>query len=80
MRHGRGSLVAVDGDAHDLRARTGEIGDLPHGGLDIGRVGVGHRLHDDRRVAADQYAADVDRHGTAAGQGRGREAVQRHAL
>ena len=29
--------------------------------LDVGSVGVGHRLHDDRRTAADHDAADIDR-------------------
>ena len=34
--------------------------------FDIGRIGVGHRLHDDRGVAADGHAADVDRDGRSA--------------
>ena len=39
---------------------------------DVGRVGVGHRLHDDRRVAADDDAADVDGDGRPArGEGAG---------
>ena len=33
----------------DLRRRSG----------DVGRIGVGHRLHDDGRVAADDHAAHV---------------------
>ena len=60
MRHGLGGLVAVDRDAHDLRARAGKLGRLPRGRLHVGRVSVGHRLHDDRRLAADRDAADID--------------------
>jgi hypothetical protein len=45
----RPRLVAVDRDAHDLGARAMERGDLGDGRVDIGRVGVGHRLDDDRR-------------------------------
>ena len=29
--------------------------------FDVGGVGIGHRLHDDRRAAADHDAADIDR-------------------
>ena len=66
VRHGGRRLVAVDGDAHDLGARARERRHLPRGRLDVGGVGIGHRLHDDRRVAADGHAADIDRHGAAA--------------
>ena len=45
------------------RARSAH---LPRRALDVGRVGVGHRLHDDRRTAADDDAADVDGNGDAA--------------
>ena len=45
LRHGGGGLVAIDGDAHHLRAGAGERGDLAGGRLDVGGVGVGHRLH-----------------------------------
>ena len=60
-RHGGGRLVPIDRDAHDLRARARERRHLPRGRLHIGRVGVGHRLHDDRSAAADDHAADIDR-------------------
>ena len=53
IRHGGGGLGAVDGDAHQLRARPRQRRDLGDGRLDIGRVGIGHRLHDDGGVAAD---------------------------
>ena len=36
------------------------------GALDVGGVGVGHRLHDDGRAAADDHGADAD--GNAAGE------------
>ena len=49
LRHGGGRLVAVDGDAHQFGAGAGERRDLPRGAFDVGRVGVGHRLHDDGR-------------------------------
>ena len=39
----------------------GQRRDLARGAFDIGRVGVGHRLDDDRRAAADLHAADFDR-------------------
>ena len=32
----------------------------------VGRVGVGHRLHDDGRIAADGDAADIDGNGNSA--------------
>ena len=60
MRHRRRALVAIDRDAHQLRAGAPELADLLHRRLDVGGVGVGHRLHDDRRAAADHDAADID--------------------
>ena len=59
--HGRRAFVAIDGDADDFGAGAVEGGDLRHRLVDIRRVGVGHRLDDDRRAAADDHAADVDR-------------------
>ena len=60
VRHGGGGLVAVDGDAHDLRAGARQRRDLLRRRLHVGGVGVGHRLHDDRCAAADGDLADVD--------------------
>ena len=71
MRHGGGRLVAIDGDAHDLRAGAGKRRDLRDGAGDIGGVGVGHRLHDHRRAAADLHAADHHRDGGPAREGGG---------
>ena len=71
VRHGLGRLVAVDRDAHDLGAGAGQRRPLARGRLHVGGVGVGHRLHDDRRIAADDDAADVDGNGgSAAGEQR----------
>ncbi len=46
--------------AHDLGAGAGKLGHLPHGGIDIGGVRVGHGLYGDRRAAADGHAAYLD--------------------
>ena len=61
VRHCGSRLVAVDRDAHELRAGRGQRSHLARGALDIGGVGIGHRLHDDRRAAANDDAADIHR-------------------
>ncbi|GAH64959.1 unnamed protein product, partial [marine sediment metagenome] len=43
-----------------LRSGARELGDLFRRRRDIGRIGIRHRLHDDRRRAADVHAADRD--------------------
>ncbi len=53
-------LVARHRDAHDVRARLGDLLDLVHRRLEIRGLGLRHRLHDDRRAAADRDGADVD--------------------
>ncbi len=63
MRHGGGGLVAIDGDAHQFGARARQRRDLFHRAGDIGGVGIGHRLHHDRRAAADGDIADHDLRG-----------------
>ena len=74
---GRGRL-RVDRHAHELRARVGQTRDLDRRPVRIGRVGVGHRLDDDRVRRPDQHAADVDADGRpatrpeAVGRGHGR--------
>ncbi len=60
MRHGGGGFLAVDRDAHQFGAGARQRCDLGDGAFDIGGVGVGHRLHDDRRAAADGDIADHD--------------------
>ena len=56
----RRGLVGVDRDPHELAAGVRQPGNLDGGPVGIGRVGVGHRLDDDRVGAADEDAADVD--------------------
>ena len=65
-RHGGGGLGGVDGDAYHLRAGAPQFGHLLHRRGDVGGVGVGHRLHHHRRIAADQHVADPDLAGCAA--------------
>ena len=48
-----GGFRHVDGDAHHLGSRLGELDALLRGPARIGGVGHRHRLHDDRRTAAD---------------------------
>ena len=71
MRDGGGGLLAVDGDAHHFGAGARERCDLRDRAVDIGGVGVGHRLHDDRRAAADGDVADLDLRGPVPGAGAG---------
>src|SRR5207302_1187041 len=52
-RHRRRSLAGVDREAHELRPRARERLHLPDRALDVRGVGIGHRLYDDRRAAAD---------------------------
>src|SRR5690606_3826368 len=58
-------LVAVDRDAHQLRASTRQRRHLLRRRFDVSGVGVRHRLNDARMLPADEYAADIDRHGLA---------------
>ena len=48
------------GHAHDLAAGVDQALDLREGGVDVVRLGRGHRLDDDGRAAADRDAADAD--------------------
>ncbi len=59
-RHGGGGVRRIDGDPDELGTGRGELAGLADGGGDVGGVGVGHRLDDDRRAAADPDAADID--------------------
>ena len=77
MRHGGGGFLAVDRDAHHFGAGARERGDLGDGAVDIGGVGVGHRLHDDRRAAADGDIADHDLRGFMPGAGAGDVVLRR---
>ena len=59
--NGGGGVFVVDGDADDLGAGEGEGRNLLDGAGDVGRVGVGHGLDDDRDLPADADVADFDR-------------------
>ena len=63
---GRGGFFVVDRDAHDLRAGEGQGCNLLDGAGDVGCVGVGHGLDDDRDFPADANLADFDRWGFSA--------------
>ena len=59
-RHSFSGFITINRDAHEFGPGTGEIGHLFDGSRNVGRVRVGHRLHHDRRPAADNDAADID--------------------
>src|SRR2546428_557650 len=42
------------------RTGTGKLDYLGRGALGVGRVGVGHGLHQDRRAPPDQHVPDAD--------------------
>ena len=54
----RGVFRLGHGDAHHLAARFLEPMNLGDGRVDVVGIGRGHRLHDDRVVAADDEIAD----------------------
>ena len=54
VRHRGGGFRRIDGDADELRSGERELLDLDRGADRVDRVGVGHRLHAHRRVAADR--------------------------
>ena len=47
------SLSRGTAHAHDVGAGLGDAADLVHRRLQVGGLGLGHRLHDDGRAAAD---------------------------
>ena len=59
LGHGPGRRVVVDRDADELAARVRERGDLERGRVRVGRVGVRHRLDDDRDGRPHGDPADV---------------------
>ncbi len=61
--HGGRRFRHVHGDADEFRSGLGEFEALLRGGGDVGGVGVGHRLDDHRRAAADLDLADFDADG-----------------
>ena len=75
MRDGGGGLVAIDRDADQLGAGPREGCDLRDGRIDVGGVGIGHGLDDDRGAAADLHGgragADENADRAAARRGAG---------
>ena len=67
LGNGCRGVLRVDGDAHQLRAGSGKRHHLVDRAGDIGRIGVGHRLHDNRMIAADRHASYIYDHRLAAG-------------
>ena len=71
MRHRGRGLIAVDRDPHQFGTGARKGRDLLHRARDIGGVGIGHRLHHDRRAPADGDIADHDLGGFVPGPGAG---------
>ncbi|MHC2672230.1 hypothetical protein ACVI1J_004393 [Bradyrhizobium diazoefficiens] len=69
VRDGGRGLLAIHGDADHFGAGARERCNLGDGAVDIGGVGVGHRLHDDRRTAAHGDVSDLDLGGPVPGRG-----------
>jgi hypothetical protein len=53
-----GVPLAGHGHANQVRPGVGDLADLLHRRLDVGRLGLGHGLDGDRRTAADRHSAD----------------------
>lgn len=60
FRYSGSALVAVNGDANDFRASAIKRSNLRNSRVNVGRVGVGHRLHNNRRSATDDDAPHID--------------------
>ncbi len=60
LRQSFGSILVEYRHANDIATCILEPFDLRHGCVDIARVGRGHRLHRDRRISTDRYAADFE--------------------
>src|SRR6202030_1565009 len=56
LRHGGSRFGDVHGNAYQFGARARELEALLNGRGNIGGVGIGHRLNDDRRAAAHGHA------------------------
>ena len=59
-RKGRGRLLVWTGYPDDVGAGLLELADLVDGRRRIAGDRIGHRLHGDRRIAADRHRADVN--------------------
>ncbi len=58
VRHGFRRGIIVDGHADQFRAGAGQRHALADGAVDVGGVGVGHRLHHNWCITADANSAD----------------------
>ncbi len=67
LGEGVGVVLARAGNAHDVAAGSGELGDLLKSGVDIAGERRGHRLDADGAVAAHPNGADLDLARLAAG-------------
>ena len=67
LRNRRGRLLGIHGHAHQLGAGARQRHHLVDGAGHIGRVGVGHRLDDNRMIAAHFHACHVHHCRRAAG-------------
>ena len=75
-----GGRLLVAGAPHQVGTGGGQGVDLGEGGLGIGRLGGGHRLHGDRGATADRHVAHVDlAGGPPFGGGPGRSSHGPHA-
>ena len=57
-----GRIRQVDGHTHELGSGFGELDALLRRGARVGRIGHRHRLHDDRRTAANLDVTDLHAH------------------
>jgi hypothetical protein len=64
--HRRRRGFIVDRDSYQFAAGARQLCHLPHGPRHIGRVGVGHRLDDDRMIGPDPNTTDGGSDGTTA--------------
>ncbi len=60
------SFFTVDSNANQFGTSICQLRNLLYGIVDIGRIGVGHGLHDDGCITADLYIADLYRAGCMA--------------
>ena len=63
--HRRRRRLGVNGDSHQFRACLRQGLNLIGRGYCIRGVRIRHRLHDDRRVAADGHGANTNAHAVA---------------
>ena len=78
-RHLARRFRRIDRDPHQFRTGLRQFLDLDGRADRVGGIGVGHRLHDDGRVAADPHHATAVADQHRAGRMAGRGAVRRDA-